>query len=112
MIHRALDTKHDWTFGKGKSNFSRGADAIKLNLKTRLLSWKGDCFFALSEGVDYNNLLDIGTKALLDQDIKRVINQSEGVLRIESFSSIINSDRGYEANITVFSTYGRIQIGV
>ena len=107
MIHRNLDEKNDWTFGKGIQDYTRELDAVKINIKTRLQSWKSDCFFALTEGVDYNNLLDVGTKSLLDSDIKRVILQSEGVLKINTYESELDrTERGYTGEAEIFTIYG------
>ena len=112
MIVRALDTNYDWTFGRGIANYKSGQDAIKQNIMTRLKSWKGDCFFALLDGVDYQNLLDKNTILYLDNDIKRVILQSDGVIRIDSFTSEIDDVRGYSCNADITSIYGQILIGV
>ena len=77
------------------------------NVKTRLQCWKGDCFYAVAEGVDYNNLLDVGTKSLLDSDVKRIIMQSEGVIKINLFeSSLDNSDRAYSGSATITTIFG------
>lgn len=113
MIHRNLDSSNDWTFGRGIQNYTRDLDAVKINIKTRLQSWKSDCFFALTEGVDYNNLLDVGTKSLLDSDIKRVILQSEGVLRITSFESELDrTERGFSAEAEVDTIYGITTVSI
>ena len=90
MSFRALDSNNDWTFGNGTGDYLRNQDEINVDVATRLRSWVGDCFFALAEGVDYNNLLDIGTKNLLDINIRRVILQTAGVLRINSYESVID----------------------
>lgn len=107
MKIRATDTNGDWTFGKGKSNYRTELEAVAGNIKSRLLSWRGDCFFAPAEGVDYNNFMDKGTKDLLDSDIKRVILQSEGVLRINTYDSRLdNSIRGFTAEANILTIYG------
>lgn len=107
MIFRALDSNSDWTFGKGKQNYLRDLDAITLNLITRLNQWKGDCYYSPAEGVDYNNFLDKGTKVFLDRDIKRVILQSEGILKINSFESVLSSDiRELEIETSINTIYG------
>lgn len=106
MIIRNSTDSGDFTFGKGASDYLKNGRAIAHNIKTRLLSWKGDCFFALAEGVDYNNLLDIGTKNLLDSDIKRIILQSEGVIKINSYSSTLDIDRGYSGEATYTDIFG------
>lgn len=113
MIIRNNTPLGDWTFGKGKSDYKKDLDAIKLNIQTRLLSWKEDCFFSLAEGVDYNNLLDVGTKDLLDSDVKRVILQSEGVLKITEYESSIDRDeRAFSCSATIITIFGVAKLEV
>ena len=113
MIFRALDDTGDWTFGKGANNFLRGRDAIQTNIETRLKSWRNDCFFATAEGVDYTNLLDIGTQSLLDNDIRRVIFQSEGVLRLISYSSELTRDqRLFSARAEILTIFGQVTLEI
>jgi len=108
---RALDANDDWTFGKGIANYLTNEDAIALNVRTRLRSWFGDCFFAVAEGVDYNNLLDIGTETLLNGDIRRVILQTEGVLRIETYESAINrTTRAFSVDTTIVTIFGNVTV--
>lgn len=113
MIFRDISPTGDWTFGKGQNSFLRDEAAILQNVRTRLLSWRSDCFFAPLEGVDYNNLLDIGTKTLLDNDIRRVIFQSEGVLRLVSYSSEITRDeRLFSARAEIITIFGQLTIEI
>lgn len=117
MIFRNLDSNGDWTFGSGQQNYLYGESAIDLNIKTRLYSWLGDCFFALNAGIDWANRLGSkNQKVLLDQDTKRIILQSYGVTGITSFNSSLNPDtRAYSANYiitTIFSPVtGSVTIG-
>ncbi len=107
MIIRNSTASGDFTFGKGLSDYLTNQNAILHNVKTRLLQWKGDCFYAVAEGVDYNNLLDVGTKNLLDSDVKRVTLQSEGVIKINSFEAELdNSERAYSGQETVTTIFG------
>lgn len=111
MSFRAVDVNGDWTFGKGVSNYLIDQAEIETNLRTRLLSWVGDCFFAPAEGVDYNNLLDIGTKSLLDVNIRRVALQTAGVLRLNSYESTINrSTRAFIATIGITTIFGDLTV--
>ena len=107
MIIRNLTAQNDWTFGSGIQNYKRDLDALKLNIETRLQSWKGDCFFAPLEGVDYNNYLDVGTKNFFDSDVKRVILQSEGVMKIISYESVLDREaRILTASCTIVTIFG------
>ena len=113
MIIRNLTSANDWTFGAGIQNYRRNLDAIELNIKTRLQSWKGDCFFAPLEGVDYNNYLDVRTKDFLDSDVKRVILQSEGVIKITVFGSTLErSTRAYSAQVEVVTIFGVAEVEI
>lgn len=105
MIFRNLDSNGDWTFGKGKENYSKLNTAIGLNIKTRIQSWVNDCFFALNEGIDwYNRLGSKNQRALLEQDLRRIILQSEGVTGIISFDTILNN-RDISVNYSVETIY-------
>lgn len=113
MRFRAIDSDGDWTFGKGIQGYLLDLDALKANLETRLKSWKGDCFFALTSGVDYNNFLDIGTKNFLDRDIKRVILQSEGIIRIREYESVLDrGDRKLTITTTIDTIFGVLEVAV
>lgn len=107
MIIRAVDSDGDWKFGKGKNDYLKNRDAIKQNTETRLKEWKGNCFFAPNNGPDYENLLDAGTKNLLDRDIKRVILQSEGIIKIKEFESSVDDDREYSATATLIDIFNQ-----
>lgn len=109
MIIRATDENGDWVYGKGKNDYKKNRDALIEHLKTRLKSWKYDCFFAEQDGVDYKNFLDRGTKTFLDNDVKRIILQTEGVLRINTFESEISDDREFSANVNIFTIYGNLE---
>lgn len=107
MIFRNLDTDGDWCFGKGIQDMTTENQAIGLNIKTRLLSWVGDCFFDEPAGIDwYNRLGSKNQRALLELDLRRVILQSEGVVSITSFDTILNG-RNFTANYAVNTIYSQ-----
>jgi hypothetical protein len=91
MIFRDLDSNGDWKFGQGLNNYIHDDAAIGLNIKTRLLSWVGDCFFDMNAGVDWANRLGSkNQRALLEADLRRIILQSFGVTGIISFDTEVN----------------------
>lgn len=107
MIFRNLDLNHDWTFGKGKNNFTIENRAIGLNVKTRILSWIGDCFFAQTEGIDWvNRLGSRNQQGILEADLKNLILQSEGVTGIVSFTSELTA-RAFSASYTITTIYSK-----
>ena len=109
MKTRALDINGDFQFGRGLQSYVTEKDALSQNILTRLRQWVGDCFFAPNEGVDWNNYLDIGRKKLLDLDVKRVILQTVGVLRISSFTSTLNAEtRNVVISASIVTIFGTI----
>lgn len=98
MIIRKIDSQGDWEFGKGLSSYAADEQAVDENIKTRILSWTNDCFFALQEGVDWRGRLDVGQQSALVDEIKSLILRSYGVVGINSIDAIFN---GNTRNITV-----------
>lgn len=107
MIFRNLDENHDFCFGKGKNDFLRESAAIGLNVKTRLLSWVGDCFFDLNAGIDWwNRLGSKNQRTLLELDMRRVILQSEDVTGITEFSTD-QVGRDFNASYAINTVYSK-----
>ncbi len=107
MIFRNLTADGDWTFGSGVANYVAQNAAIGLNIKTRLLSWVGDCFFDIPAGVDWvNRLGSKNQRTLLELDIRRIILQSQGVTGIISFDTLLNG-RNFTAHYSVNTIYSK-----
>lgn len=107
MIFRELDENHDWVFGRGLQNMTRENQAIGMNIKTRILSWVGDCFFDMNAGIDWvNRLGSKNQRALLELDLKRIILQSEGVTGILAFDTNLIG-RKFSASYTVSTIYSQ-----
>lgn len=108
MIFRQLTPAGDWTFGKGVSGYAVDEAAIELNIKTRLLSWKGDCFFALDDFVDWLGRLDKGQEANLVRELKIVILQSFGVVGVNTIQASLNRDlRSIQITYDVATIFGQ-----
>lgn len=109
MSFRNLDANHDWTFGSGRSNYVSENQEIALNLKTRILSFLGDCFFATNEGIDWFNLLDYHYQDRLENAVQEVIKNTDGVTGINSVDLIVNADRQiritYDVQTIYFQSY-------
>jgi hypothetical protein len=54
---RSVDDDNDWNFGKGRNDYVRNIRAVEQNIRTRLNSFLGDCFFSTGSGLDWFNLL-------------------------------------------------------
>lgn len=106
MKSRKIDSSGDFTWGKGINNYVFNSNAVKQNIKTRLQSWANDCFFAMEDGVDYNLYLQTGEADLLEEDIRRVLVQTEGVAELTEFNfSLV--DRVFRANYTIIDIYSQ-----
>lgn len=90
MIFRQLNSAGDWTFGKGQADYAQAEAAIELNIRTRLLSWVGDCFFALLDGVDWYGLLDVGQQQNLVEALQSNIMNAFGVVGINSVDAVFD----------------------
>ncbi len=107
MIFRQLTPAGDWTFGKGVSGYAVDEAAIELNIKTRLLSWKGDCFFALDDFVDWLGRLDKGQEANLVRELKTVILQSFGVVGVNDVQAVLNREtRNAQITYNIATIFG------
>lgn len=107
MIFRTLTTQGDWTFGSGVYGYSTEEKAVELNIKTRLLSWKGDCFFAADDWVDWLGRLDKGQEANLKNELKNVILQSFGVVAVNSIEGTLDRDsRNFTVTYNIDTIYG------
>lgn len=84
MKFRSLTATGDWTFGSGNANYATDERAIELNIATRIRSYKNDCFFDYNAGIDWVSRLDKGQKENLINDLKNLLIQSYGVVKINS----------------------------
>jgi hypothetical protein len=107
MIFRNLTTDGDWSFGRGVGCYVSANQAIGLNIKTRIMSWVGDCFFDIAAGIDWiNRLGSKNQRSLLELDLRRIILQSEGVTGILSFDTTLVG-RNFTANYSVQTIYSK-----
>ena len=74
-----LDENHDWTFGRP---LLTGKPAVAQNIKTRLLEWKGDCFWNVEAGIDYARFLTKDSVEDLIFEVKKIIFGTRGVSKI------------------------------
>lgn len=105
-IVRALDTDGDWTFGKGRNNYLSGIDAVSQNITTRLKSFLGDCFFDLSAGIDWFNLLGSKEQLKLNLAVTAVILNTPDVLSINQLSIDLSSNRKLTITYDAFTNVG------
>lgn len=93
MKIRALDENKDWTFGKGLQNYKTQSEAINQDVETAIKEWVGDCFFANNNGIDWKNRLEKGQKKRLESELKSLISQREGIVKIIQVNSDLSTNR-------------------
>lgn len=108
-IVRAVDSDGDWLFGKGRNDYKSGVDATAQNIKTRLQSFLGDCFFDTGAGVDWFNLL--GSKQLLALKIAvaAIILNTTDVTGILELSFNLDETRRLTIQYKTATIYGTVQ---
>ena len=82
---RNLDDNGDWEFGKGNQSYADELQSTMLNIKTRLKSFKWDCYFDLDAGIDWFEILAKRgqyVKELIEINVRLCILQSLYVTRI------------------------------
>lgn len=99
MLFRGLTANNDWQFGSGTESYVGGEAAIGLNIKTRLLSFLGNCFFDIAAGINW--FIYLGTPGQSQQILlstQAVILQSYGVTKVNSVT--LNQNKSGQAVLT------------
>jgi len=119
MITRALDTSldsdrnHDWTFGKGRQNYLRREEAIAQSIKTRLMSFLGDCFFDINAGLDWWRFMGGKERLALLVQARSIILGTEGVTGVIDLDVIHNPDtRGISLSYRVNTLFSETLTGI
>ena len=94
-----LNSGKDWTFGKGKANYSANSEAIRQNVETRLLSFANDWFLDTTANIDWINILGSrNNEQTIRAEVTRVVLATEGVLTLDKYEISVT---GREATITI-----------
>lgn len=107
MRVRAIDGGGDWLLGKGANDYAQGNNAVAFLIAYRLRSFLGDCFFDLSAGIDWFNLLGSKNETQLQLAISSVILNTENVTSIKQLLFDLNrSNRALTIHYSVSTTFG------
>ena len=90
---RNVDNLGDWDFGKGLQSYGDNLLSTMQNIKTRLQSFKWDCFFDLESGIDWFSLLGQRGNAmqdLVELNIRCCILDSLYVKGIKSLTMLVD----------------------
>ena len=115
MIVRAIKNNNDssgrvWVFGKGLSSYQHEQNAVGQQVKSGLLEFVNDCYFALNNGIDWRTRLGYtNQKSTLDEDIQRVINLNQAVISLDNFQSTM-IDRAYMSSCLIYTIYSETPI--
>jgi len=109
-IMRGLDSNGDWLFGKGPNDYVKDAtgspQATALDIQTRLLSFLGDCFFALSQGIDYFSYFGENSPVSLNLAVSNTILNTNNVTGILQLYAKLNASRQISIGYQVNTVYG------
>lgn len=108
MSVRALDQDSDWSFGQGRNNYIVDKRALAQTIQTRTLSFLGDCFFDITAGIDWLNLLGGKDKTAIDLAVSTALLNTPGVTGILALSSRIDNNRKITVQYNVQSVYGNV----
>lgn len=108
MKVRSVDFNNDWEFGKGKSNYKSAVNACAQNIKTRLQSFLGDCFFSTDSGLDWFKFMGGKNMIELKLAVAATILKTPDVVSIEEVSTSRDNDRAITIKYSVQTVYGRI----
>ena len=113
MRIRCNDINNDWRFGHSETDFFvDNNQAVAQDLKTKILEWKNDFFANLEAGIDWRNRLgQRGQKDLLDEDIQKIITNSDEVIALTQYrSSLI--DRQCDIEFECYTLFSERAISI
>jgi len=93
-------------FGQGLGSYSKEEDALALSIRTRVLSWFGNCFFDPEAGIDWKNRMDKGQKDGLINEINSVLLGTNGVVKVNSVNAVLDPEtRNFRIQYNVDTIY-------
>lgn len=109
MRIRRNDNDGDWTFGHSLTDYCiDNSQGIAQRIKTRILEWLNDCFFNQTAGIDYRTRMgQRNQRALLDEDIRKIITETEGVLALVEYQSSLY-ERSLIVDFKVYHIYSEL----
>jgi len=105
VINNEDSSSRTWCFCRGFSAYKSDQKAIEQDIKSALLEFKNDCFWALESGIDWRTRLGSkDQKDSLDSDVINVIENRYGVISVQDFESIV-LDRAYTSKCNVYTIF-------
>lgn len=96
MTDILLDSVNDLFISGGQISLITDVETLtRQRLLNKLRTFTNTLFTNVNYGIDVNLVFERGTKALLDQHLKTLISDTEGVVKLVSFSSNVGTNRIY-----------------
>jgi len=113
MKYRQLSPTGDYVFGFGNTSFVVGAEAVAQAIKTKLGLFKGDYWENLNDGLPFfQSIAGFGNKGAIDLLFQSRVLEVPNVTGITAYTSVLDSDRKYTANMTVSTAFGTVEVSV
>ena len=109
MKVRAIDTNNDWTYGKGKSNYKSRIEACAQNIKTRMQSFLGDCFYATADGLDWFKFMGGKSTPEFKLAVVAILIKTPDVKSVVEVTVNLNTSRRITLTYSVETIYGPLQ---
>lgn len=111
MRVRAIDINGDWTFGKGQNDYKTANDAIAQNIRTRLYSVLGNCFFDQGAGINWFGFIGGKDQTGLNLSLSAAILNTQGVIGLVQLSSNLDTNlRKFSVSYSVTTIYTGINL--
>lgn len=113
MRYRKLSPSGDYVFGQGSTEFLIDTpEAVGQAVLTRLRLVRGQWFLDREEGTPWlTEILGENTQETYDIAIREVILDTPGVVRIDSYASVLNGEtRDLQVVATITTVYGQTTI--
>lgn len=108
MRIRAIDDEKDWLFGKGQNDYLRNRKATIQNIETRLRATLGECFFNLTAGIDWLNLLGGKDQTAISLAVSAVILNTQDVTGIKLLTMTLDVERRLTIQYVAETTFGQV----
>ena len=107
MRVRKLSTDGDYRLGHGDADFMRDTpEVVAQDCMTRLALWRGSWFIDTQEGTPWIQQI-LGKHRAVDVVLRNRILETEGVLSLQEFESILDPDtRKLSVTATINTRFG------
>lgn len=111
MRNRQMDAADDYAGFSGSTRFLVDSPAaVAQAVLTRMRLYTGEWFLDTEEGLDKSLILGYGTAGTRDVAIQQRILGTPGVQAIDSYSSNVDSARGFTVACLLTTIYGEVAL--